>query len=161
MTHYHPRRKDKEIVDRAEFDRILRGGKYAVVGMANGDDPYVVTLSYGYDAESGAMYFHGAKKGEKVDRLERNPKVCATVIEDRGYIDGGCSHAFATLVIRGEMKIVTELEEKKRALVVILGHLERDPAPILARNITSDASYDAVTIMRLQPSDISGKVSAG
>jgi len=159
MTVHHPRRKDKEILDREEIVRILTEGKYAVIGMANGDDPYIVTLSYGYDAELDRLYFHCATKGEKLERIARNPKVCATIIEDRGYLHGKCSHAYATLIIRGAMELVADLEEKKRALIVMLNHLEKEPAPILARNIKNDASYDTVTILKLELSDVSGKVS--
>ncbi len=157
MTKFHPRRADREITDSAEHARILKAGKYAIIGMADGNEPYVVTLNYGYDAANARLYFHCALKGLKLDFLEKNPEVCATVIEDHGYREGQCEHAFASLIIRGKMRLVTDLADKKHGLGVLLRHLEPDPEPILARNIKDDASYAKVGILRLDVETVSGK----
>jgi nitroimidazol reductase NimA-like FMN-containing flavoprotein (pyridoxamine 5'-phosphate oxidase superfamily) len=49
----------------------------------------IVTLSYGYDSEKKTLYFHSAKKGLNWDFINSNKRVCATVIEDGGYIING------------------------------------------------------------------------
>jgi uncharacterized protein len=108
MAEHHPRRKDKEIADGEEMERILLAGKYAVIGMASGDEPYAVPLSYGYDRTAGRMYFNCAPEGLKIDFARKNPKVCATVVED--------------------------LDEKKRGMDVLLRHLEGDPDPIQGKH---------------------------
>lgn len=157
MADYHPRRHDKEITDKGEMTRLLVEGKYAVIAMARGGTPYLVTLNYGYDKTANCLYFHCATKGEKLDFLAANSSVCATIIEDGGYLPGQCEHAYASLVLRGDLVAVAGLEEKKHGLAVLLDHLERDPEPILRRNISDDGSYDKVAILRLDIASIAGK----
>ena len=57
MTH-ELRRADREITDPAEIDRILSAAKYATIALADGAQPYVVTLSCGFDAGRQRLCFH-------------------------------------------------------------------------------------------------------
>lgn len=161
MDHHHPKRVRNEILDEAEIQELLQGGNHITVAMCRKDEPYIVTLSYGYDRETRCLYFHCANKGDKLDVLRDNPRVCATIIKDNGYLPGKCDHDYETLVLRGDMVIIEALEEKKHALLVLLNHLEKDPAPILERNIKSDDSYKAVTMLRLDPESVIGKKYRG
>lgn len=160
MESYHPKRRDREITDQAEIEALLLKGKFATIAMASGDAPYLVTLSYGYDAAARSLYFHCATAGEKLEFLKRNGRVCATVIDDRGYLPGQCEHAYASLVLRGILTVVDDLEGKKHGLSTLLERLEADPAPILARNIKDDRSYDKVVILRLAIESVAGKKNA-
>ena len=157
MSDYHPKRKEKVIHDQAEIERLLTGGKFAVIALCRSDEPYLVSLSYGYDQAKRCLYFHCANAGHKLDFIASNPRACATIIEDRGYLPGQCDHDYASLVIRGKLAVVEDLAEKKHGLLALLEHLEADPQPILARNIKNDASYRAVTILKLTIDAVSGK----
>ena len=75
MSGYHLRRKDREIQEQEEIVRILKNGKYAIIALAKKNDPYIVTLSYGYDEELNALYFHCAKRGKKLEYITENPQV--------------------------------------------------------------------------------------
>lgn len=156
MREYHPRRSEKEITDKAELNRILKEGKYAVIGMAKDNEPYVVSLSYGYDEADGSLFFHCSLVGEKIDYLKANPNVCATVIEDRGYIRGKCEHIYSSLLIRGTMHVLQSIAEKSHGLQVLVRHLENDDA-VLREYITSDQSYDKVSILKLKIASVVGK----
>jgi len=157
MSNFHPRRTDREITDDNEIKSIVRNGKYASIAMASHNEPYIVTLNYGYDEAAGCLYFHCALKGHKLDMLMANTRVCATVIEDGGYVPDQCEHVYASVVIRGEMTLVDSLEEKIHGLEVLLRHLEEQPDPIRERNIQSDTSYNRVGILRLSIIHLSGK----
>lgn len=157
MSEYHPRRKDKEITDEEELKGLLREGNFATLAFARGDEPYLVAMNYGYDEEGGALYFHCAKQGHKLDFLRANPAVCAQVLEDRGYLHEECDHAYSSLILRGKLREVVDLPGKKHGLEVLLHHLESNPDPIRARNIKNDASYDTVIILRLDIESMSGK----
>jgi uncharacterized protein len=161
MESYHPKRKRDEITDDHEINRLLMNGKYVTIAMSKGNMPYVVTLSYGYDKSNNCLYFHCANQGDKLDHIRVNDNVCGTIIEDRGYLETKCDHAYSSLIIRGQMVIVADLEEKRHGLGVLLNHLEKDPKPILERNIKDDKSYDGVTILKLIISSIIGKKHAG
>ena len=157
MDSFHPRRTDREITGMNEIKSILKNGKYATIAMAAQDEPYIVTLNYGYDEAANYLYFHCANSGHKLSVLKTNTRVCATVIEDGGYVPGHCEHVYASVVMRGEMSLVTALDEKKHGLEVLLRHLEQDPDPIRERNIQDDRSYDRVGILRVSIHHISGK----
>ncbi len=118
-------------------------------------------MSYGFDEKSNCLYFHCMNRGDKLDYIKKNCRVCGTIIKDNGYIKTKCDHDYASLVIRGEITIVDELAEKKHGLQILLNHLEEDPKPIFERNIKSEASYDGVTILKLNIESIIGKKYIG
>ena len=68
------RRTDREITSRERIDEVIRGCEVCHLGMAYGDQPYVVPVSFGYDGTS--VYFHSAREGRKIDFITANPRVC-------------------------------------------------------------------------------------
>ena len=124
--HYHMRRKDREITDRAGMMDVIRTEKFAVIALCKESEPYLVTMSYGFDEATETFYFHGAKQGQKIEFLKANPKVCLTVIEDKGYQHGHCTHAYRSVVVRGEMLPVNDPEERVKAIRIMIEQLETD-----------------------------------
>ena len=157
LTQYHMRRAEREITDRAKLVEILRAGSYAVLSMCRDDEPYIVTLNFGYDVGKEALYFHCAREGLKLDFIRCNPRVCGTVIEDRGYIQGECAWAYRTVVFRGEMHVVEVLAEKKHAMDVMLNHYEDSPDLVRQKQLRKDTVYDRLGILRLDLQEMSGK----
>lgn len=157
MGKYHMSKKEKEIRDQNELTEILKQGKYAVISMCRDNEPYVVTLSYGYDEDKNALYFHAALKGLKIDFIKHNSNVCATVIEDGGYIMNRCEHKYRSVVFWGKMFVVEDLEEKKRGIGVLLNHLENDPKIIRERVLGSEDKLDSAAILRLDIKELTGK----
>lgn len=161
MDNYHPKRKKNEILDEEAKLALLKAGNHLTLALCDQDTPYIVTLSYGLDKGHNCLYFHCANKGDKLDIIGKNPQACATLIKDNGYLETKCDHDYETLVIRGGIHVVTELEEKKHGLQVLLDHLEKNPRPIFERNIKDDRSYDGVTILRLNLDSVIGKKYQG
>jgi uncharacterized protein len=46
---FHVRRKDREITDPEEMQHILKVTKYVTVALCMQNEPYLVSLSHGYD----------------------------------------------------------------------------------------------------------------
>lgn len=157
MQKYHMHKHEREITDNKEIMEILKGGKYAVISMCRDNEPYAVTLSYGYDEANNSLYFHTALQGLKLDFIRSNPSVCATVIDDCGYMMDQCSHAYRSVVFWGNMSIIDSLDEKKHGMEVMLNHLENTPDPIRERVLKSDKAYNNITILRLDIMYITGK----
>jgi nitroimidazol reductase NimA-like FMN-containing flavoprotein (pyridoxamine 5'-phosphate oxidase superfamily) len=155
-TRYHVKRLDREIKDKGTMMEVLKTGKNAVIAMCNDNEPYIVTLTYGYDRERHALYFHGATKGQKTDFIAKNPRVCATVIDDAGYIVGQCKYAYTSVVLRGSMHIVEDMDEKRHAIKVLLEHLEPTTPPE-GRRPVSDAAYATFHVMRLDIEEMTAK----
>lgn len=157
MGKYHMRKQEKQITDENELKEILARGKYAVISMCRDNEPYIVTLSYGYDNADNALYFHTGQKGLKIDFIKQNPNVCATVIEDRGYMKDECGHDYRSVVIFGRISLIENIQEKKHGLEVILNHLEENPEKFKEKALKSDDVYSAIAVLKLEICDISGK----
>ena len=149
MSKYHMRRKELEIKNRSTINKILKQGKYVVISMCRKNEPYIVTLSYGYDQKKNCLYFHCSPKGLKIDFIKSNPNVCATVIEDGGYKTGECKQGYRSIVLWGKMYIIQKLNEKKYAIDVLLKHLEGGSDKYKQESLKSDEPYKKVGILRL------------
>lgn len=157
MQPYHMTKKEREIKDPEVMKEILGAGKYTVIGLCRDGEPYVVTLSYGYEESTETLYFHAGNRGLKLDFLQANPAVCGTVIEDLGYLKDECAHAYRSVVFWGQMSIVEELAEKKQGMEVLFRHLEENPDPIRERTLKTDKAYNGITILKLTIDRITGK----
>lgn len=157
MKRYHMQKAEREITDREKIRGILREGKYATVALCRDNEPYVVTLSYGYDEKKNALYFHTALKGLKLRVIRNNQRGCGTVIEDRGYRMGRCSHAYRSVVFWGSMHVIEDRSEKKHAMDILFEHLEENPAPIKGRTLSKEEAYDNLGVLRFDIEEITGK----
>ncbi|MFX0003814.1 MAG: pyridoxamine 5'-phosphate oxidase family protein [Candidatus Hodarchaeota archaeon] len=156
MPKYHMRRIEKEIKDKGTLIELLKEGKYTVISLSKENEPYIITLSYGYDESKNALYFHCAKEGQKIDFIKSNPYVCGTVIEDNGY-EEACGQAFRSVVFRGKMVIIEDLIEKKYGFEILLNQLEVDPNIIKSKYLKKDEAYENSGMLRLDIIDFTGK----
>jgi len=159
MESYHKLRiKEQEIKDTAELKAILAKTQYVTIAMCRGDEPYLVTLSHGYDAEKNVIYFHCAYEGKKIDILKANNRVWGQAIVDRGYVQEKCDHLFSSVQFSGRVSFVEDGAEKRRALAVMIGQLEREPEKVMAAQVT-EAAVAKTCIGRIDIDFLSGKRS--
>ena len=153
---YHMRRQDRALDDDA-ITAILKKGKYIVLSLCRDNEPYIVTLSYGFDSVHNCLYLHSANDGLKLDFISANRAVCGTVIIDSGYVDGECGHQYETVVVRGQIHVADTLDEKRSGVDVILNHLEMNPLTIAQKALKTEGAYRAITVLRLDISEMTGK----
>ncbi len=157
----HPlRREDRAITDPAQIDAILAGARYATIALADGDEPYVVTLSCGYDAAGERLLFHVAPVGRKLDIIARNNRACATVVDDLGYNEGACEHPFRSVVMEGRMRLIDDPAEMRAAMRVLIGQLEgvSDAETVYARNkLDDDAALARFRMLAFEIEDVCAK----
>jgi len=158
MATYHLRRKEKAIEDRKEIHAILRDQKYLTLAMCRDEEPYLVSLNYGWDQMEGCFYFHFADAGKKIDFLRANPKVWGQVVEDRGYTVGECEHSFRCVMFWGEVEFIEELEGKRKALLAMIKHAEGE-LDEKRRAMISQSGLEKVLVGRLKPEGMTGKES--
>ncbi|GAH37144.1 unnamed protein product, partial [marine sediment metagenome] len=65
--------------------------------------------------------------------------------------------AFRSLVYRGNITIITEIEEKKHGFEILIDHLEKNPTETKKRFLKSDDEYIKPKILRLDIAEISCK----
>ena len=149
------RRKDKEIKDKSAIEEILRQAVVCRIAMCDGQTPYVVPMCFGYAGDR--LYFHCAPEGKKIDILKENPRVCFEVDVDQELVRGTqpCKWSFKyrSVVGFGSAVFVEDLNEKKRALDVLMEHFGGEassyPDDVLGR----------VTIIRVDIESLTGKQS--
>jgi nitroimidazol reductase NimA-like FMN-containing flavoprotein (pyridoxamine 5'-phosphate oxidase superfamily) len=150
------RRKEKEIKSKDEMIAILESAKYVTIAMSAENEPYIATLSHGYDKEKNCIYFHCAQEGKKVDILLQNNVVWGQALDDHGYVDGSCDHLYATIQFRGKVTFVKDSSEKRHALSVMIHQLELDPQKVREEQVT-EKSVERVNIGRIDINYMSGK----
>ena len=110
-------RKEKEIKEKSEIEKVLHEAKVGRLGTSRDDTPYVVPVSYVYD--NGKIIIHGAKQGKKMDDISVNPRVCFAV--DTSEIipsDDPCnySYRYRSVIANGTAKILEDPKEKLEGL---------------------------------------------
>ncbi len=158
MSRYHMRRIDRALVEPEELASILKRGKYAAVAMCQDGEPYVVTLSYGYDEAANSLVFHLSPSGRKTDAWAADPRVCATVVIDGGYVKGECRHLYESVVVSGRMTVITDPDEARDAMRTLLAHLEEEPDDVWERQaLDRPETWRRLAVARLVIEDITGK----
>ena len=137
---------------------VLDEAKYVVVALCMDNEPYLVTLSHGYDRARNCIYFHCAKEGKKVDILNAQNTVWGQALVDKGYVQGACDHLYITTQFRGKVTFVETIEEKRHALEVMIYALEDHPEKVLEAQVNERSVRD-VQIGRIDIEFMSGKKS--
>ena len=79
------RRKDREVTDPAFFSEVFSKAELVTVAFNDGVYPYCVPLNF--VELGGALYFHCAPEGHKLDCLTRDPHVhfnsCDSVMTEK------------------------------------------------------------------------------
>ncbi|MCE7742700.1 MAG: flavin-nucleotide-binding protein [Candidatus Heimdallarchaeota archaeon] len=152
------RRKEKAIEDIEELQNILHTVKHITVAMCQDNEPYLVTLSHGYDPKEHCIFFHCASEGKKIDILKENNIVWGQALVDEGYIQGACDHLYATVQFKGKVRFLEDFEEKKAALELMINKLDEKPEEVAEKQLT-EQSVTRVAVGRIDIEYMSGKKS--
>jgi len=158
MNRFHMRRKDKEILDGASLGNILKAAEYVTIAMCSDDEPYLVSLSHGYDEQRNCLYFHSAKEGKKLEILKANNRIWGQALLDHGYSEGNCTHLYASVHFSGKAYIVQDPCEQRHALETMIRQLDKDPETLIERMIPKDMS--PAIVGRIDIDYMTGKKSA-
>jgi nitroimidazol reductase NimA-like FMN-containing flavoprotein (pyridoxamine 5'-phosphate oxidase superfamily) len=149
------RRKELEITDPATLKKILRSTKYVTIALAKGNQPYLVSLSHGYDEKNNCIYFHCANEGKKIGYLKANNVVWGQALLDGGYQEEECNHFFATTQFRGKVTFLRTIKEKQQAAELMIKQLNKKPNKMLTA--TTPEKLKTTTFGRIDIEYMSGK----
>jgi nitroimidazol reductase NimA-like FMN-containing flavoprotein (pyridoxamine 5'-phosphate oxidase superfamily) len=150
------RRKEKAITDEKILKKILSEVAYVTIALCKDNQPYLVSLSHGYNPDRNCIYFHCASEGKKIDYLKENNVVWGQAIIDKGYIQGSCDHLYATTQFKGKVTFVNDFEEKKEILINMVHKLDDNPDVLIEKQLTQQ-SISKITIGRIDIEYMSGK----
>jgi nitroimidazol reductase NimA-like FMN-containing flavoprotein (pyridoxamine 5'-phosphate oxidase superfamily) len=153
------RRADREITDIADKLGIIGRSKVCRLGLADGDEPYIVPLNFGYEYTEGILflYFHSAREGRKIDILRKNRRACFEVDGKHELIGGGtaCEYGFAYESVTGAgfVEFIEDREGKIRALNLLMRRQTGEDRDFAYQ----DAQIDRVAVYRLRVENFTGK----
>ena len=119
-------KRELQITDPEQIETILDTARVLHLGLAVDNEPYVVPMNYGYTMEDGKLtvYLHSALWGKKIDMILANPKVFFEMDCDLRPFEGKvpCQYgmAYSSLMGRGEARLVENMEEKKKAMSLLM-----------------------------------------
>jgi nitroimidazol reductase NimA-like FMN-containing flavoprotein (pyridoxamine 5'-phosphate oxidase superfamily) len=129
---FHVRRKDREITDSDALKKVLKSTKYVTIALCMDNEPYLVSLSHGYDETRNCLYFHCADEGKKLVYLKANSKVWGQAVQDYGVTDE-CDYAYTSVHFKGTVTLIDDLSEKQHAMEVMVRQLSEKPEEKLAK----------------------------
>jgi nitroimidazol reductase NimA-like FMN-containing flavoprotein (pyridoxamine 5'-phosphate oxidase superfamily) len=160
------RGRNRAVQDRAELHALLRDALVAHLGVAVGEHPVVLPTAFAADLagpdRDGTLYAHGSVAAGWVRRAA-DSTVCVTVTELDGLVAGRSafhhSMNYRSAVIIGEARVVTDPDEKARALSMIVDHMIPGRTATLRPHTRKELAATAVLAVPLH--DASMKARAG
>src|SRR5690606_31956782 len=110
------RRKGQELPE-AECKEILSSCSTGVLGLMGADGyPYAVPLNYVY--ADGAIYFHCAKDGHKIDCIRNSERVSFCVVQRGNVVPELFATDYRSVIVFGRAMIVSDDVERRRAMLL-------------------------------------------
>ena len=154
MTEFRPMRRNRQQLSREECELILGHCTSGVLALAgDGGYPYAVPLSYVY--VDGAIIFHSAVEGHKVDAIKRDSRCSFCVIEQDEIKPTELTTYFRSVIAFGHISILENTDEKVQALRLLGRRFSPNDEPRLQHEI--DKSLDHVLLLRFDIEHMSGK----
>ncbi|MDR3577006.1 MAG: pyridoxamine 5'-phosphate oxidase family protein [Anaerolineaceae bacterium] len=144
-------RKDRTVEDEAWIRAMLHGAATGCLATCQQDQPYLTTNLFVYDESQNVIYLHSGRKGRILKAVEANQRVCFSVSQMGRLLPGASAPSmsveYASVVVFGNATILSEPEESKRALQMLVDkyfpHLQpgRDYRPTETDELAGVAVY--------------------
>jgi len=162
-------KKASTITDKKIIQNILDEAEYGTLALCSDNRPY--SLPINFVEVKGEIYFHGAKKGKKLDLIQQNAYASFSVVESYSVLPSYFStaegsacpatHLFQSVIIDGQMKLVEEYEEKSEALNQLMQKLQSEGKYIPLHDKMYEKMINATALFKLVPDSITGKIKFG
>lgn len=132
---YHIRRTDKKIEDLTILKKILKTTTFITIAMSSNNQPYLVSLSHGYDEDQNCIYFHCAQEGKKLEYLRANNMVWGQALLDLGYCsaENECTHLYASVHFSGKVTFLDDIDKKRQAMICMIMQLDKNPKWLITK----------------------------
>ena len=158
-----------EIKDINLINEILDNAEYGTLALCMNNKPYSVPINFVRINKD--IYFHGAKKGKKVEMMKDNCLASFSVVEELSLLpsyfssDKGdacpATHLFKSVIMDGEIIFVENYDEKAEALQALMEKLQKEGNYIPLDDAMYEKAINATKIYKLTPSETTGKLKVG
>lgn len=137
------------------MESIISKANVCRLGLSVDNIPYIVPLNFGY--RDSCLYFHTPKVGKKMDMIKTNNRVCFEMDIDHEVVraENPCdsSMKFRSVIGYGRASLLDEIEEKRRALDIIVEHYSGQV------NEYKEKMVDHLSVIKVQVESMTGKKS--
>lgn len=111
-------RRTEYAASESQAKEIIEKGDYGVLSTTSVDGyPYGVPMSYWY--KDGAIYFHCAKEGHKLDNIKTDNRVSFCVVGKNEVLPGDFTANYESAVVFGKAYEVTGSEKEEAMLEMV------------------------------------------
>ena len=103
---FYEMRRKKQQLSAENCIEILEKNTSGVLAVYNGEYPYAVPLSYVYDREANALYFHCAKVGNKLNAIKNCANVSFCVTDQDFVVPEKYTTYFRSVIVFGKAEIM-------------------------------------------------------
>jgi len=153
----------------AEVKEFLKSVEYGTLALISNNLPY--SLPINFVELNGFIYFHGSKKGKKVDAISSQKMASFSAVKEFSLIpsffsstDGLACPAtqfFKSVIIDGTIEIVTKYQEKVDTLCALMNKLQIEGGYRDLNEPIYQKAINATLIFKLIPKETSLKVKLG
>ncbi len=135
--------RKKQELSREECIGLLKTEPRGVLSvLGDGDYPYGIPMNHFYCEQDGKIYFHGGRKGHKIDAVRRHDKASFCVYDSGFRKEGEWALNIRSVVVFGRIELIEDRETVYRV------------CEQLSRKFTSDEAYIAREIERSGPATL-------
>lgn len=149
------------VFDKAQVYSILDEAKLCHVGFTVDDQPYVIPT--GFARSGGQVYIHGSAASRMLRTLEGTVPVCITVTLLDGLVlaRSAFHHSmnYRSVMILGEARLVSDVEEKREALRCFTNHIVAGRWEVVRP--PTGQELKATTVLAVELNEVSAKVRSG
>lgn len=149
-------RRGKQLLSTEETVNILERRTAGVLGVT-GDNGYPYTVPVSYVYKDGKLFFHCAKEGHKIDGIGRNDKVSFCVIDQDDIVQKTFTTHFASVIVFGRARILTEDDERRTALRCLIEKYSPDYREEGEQVI--DDTWNRVCVVEIKIEHMTGKAA--
>ena len=155
------RRADRAVTDDGWIRDFLQRAPMGAFATISGEQPFINSNIFVFDAAAHAIYFHTAKTGRTRSNVQKHSQVCFSVSEMGRLLPAEEALHFSVeyrgVAVFGELHIIDDENEAANALQLLLDkycpHLQpgKDYRPVVAEELKR------TTVYRLEIREWSGK----
>ncbi|APW65388.1 MULTISPECIES: pyridoxamine 5'-phosphate oxidase family protein [Arcobacteraceae] len=162
-------KKIHEIKDKILINGVLEKVEFGTLALCFENKPYSLPLNFVQFKND--IYFHGTKKGKKIDMIKENSNASFSVVENISFLPSYFStadenaspatHMYKSVIIDGIIEIVEDYELKKSALSALMEKYQKEGGYKTLDDEMYEKIINATGVYRLINKEISAKFYLG
>lgn len=158
-----------EIKDKKIIEHILNTIEYGTLALCNDNKPYSVPINFVYKDET--IYFHGSKKGRKMEFIKNNSFASFSVVEPFSMIQSYFSsednlacpatHFFRSVSCDGSISIIKDYQKKAKVLTLLMQKLQPEGHYKPLDDEVYKKMIDATEVFKLDIKQLKAKAKLG